>query len=317
MVVGMRGAGVSRIGGPVTVLDLPGPRRPGTGEVLLDVQASGAGNWDEFVRTGGWDTGIRPPMALGVEAAGRVAAVGDDVAGIAVGDAVTTHSLPLRGQGSWAQQHLAAAADVALIPPGVPWDAAAALPVPALTASQALAALDIQPGQAVLIHGAGGVTGQLLVRLAVRQGSRVIATAGPGGAARVRAQGASAVLDYHDPGWPGQVRALTGGGADAAVNAAPPGAPDAMRATRDGGRLATIAGDPPAPQRRIAVTPVVVAPDGARLRLLAGWLAEGTISISVGGRYPLEQAGEALARARRGLHGAAVVILPPARQSDD
>jgi hypothetical protein len=62
-------------------------------------------------------------MALGVEAAGRVAAVGDDVAGIAVGDAVTAHSLPLRGRGSWAQQHLAAAADVALIPPGVPWDA--------------------------------------------------------------------------------------------------------------------------------------------------------------------------------------------------
>ena len=73
-------------------LDLPGSRLRVTVEVLLDVQASGAGP-DEFVRTGGWDTGIRPPMALGVEAAGRVAAVGDDVAGIAVGDAVTTHSL--------------------------------------------------------------------------------------------------------------------------------------------------------------------------------------------------------------------------------
>ena len=65
------------------------------------------------------------------------------------------------------------------------------------------------------------------------------------------------------------------------------------------------------------MTPVVVAPDGARLRLLSGWLAEGTISISVGGRYPLGQAGEALPRARRGLHGAAVVIRPPARQSDE
>ena len=85
-----------------------------------------------------------------------------------------------------------------------------------------------------------------------------------------------------------------------------------MRATRDGGRLATIAGDPPAPRRGIAVTPVVVAPDGARLRLLAGWLAEGTISITVGGRYPLEQAGEALAQARRPArrgHG------PPARRT--
>ena len=44
--------------------------------------------------------------------------------------------------------------------------------------------------------------------------------------------------------------------------------------------------------------------------MLAGWLAGGTISMTVGGRYPLEQAGEALAMARRGMHGAAVVIRP-------
>src|ERR1700722_16462315 len=151
----MQAAGVTQLGGPVMLLELPGPGRPGPGGVLLDVRASGAGNWDEFVRTGGWDTGTRPPMALGVEAAGWVAAVGDGVDGIAPGDAVTTHSLPLRGQGSWAEQHLAAAEHVAPVPRGVSWDVAAALPVPALTA-----------GQAVLVNGAGGVTGGLLVQLA-------------------------------------------------------------------------------------------------------------------------------------------------------
>jgi NADPH:quinone reductase-like Zn-dependent oxidoreductase len=56
---------VSRLGGPVTVLELPSPGRPEPDEVLLDVCAAGVGNWDQFVRTGGWDTGIRPPMALG------------------------------------------------------------------------------------------------------------------------------------------------------------------------------------------------------------------------------------------------------------
>ena len=244
----MQAAGVTELGGPVGPLELPGPRRPGPGEVLLDVRASGAGNWDEFVRTGGWDTGTRPPMALGVAAAGRVAAVGDGVEGIAPGDAVTTHSLPLRGQGSWAEQHLAAAEHVAPVPPGVSWDAAAALPVPALTASQALAGLDIQPGQVVLVNGAGGVTGGLLVQLAAHVGGRVIATAGPGSASRVRAQGAATVLDYHDPDWPQQVRSLTcWGGADAAVNAAPSGVSAAMQAVRDSGRLALITGEPPRP----------------------------------------------------------------------
>ncbi len=45
-------------------------------EVLLEVRAAGVGNWDEFVRTGGWGVGVTPPMALGVEAAGTVMAAG-------------------------------------------------------------------------------------------------------------------------------------------------------------------------------------------------------------------------------------------------
>jgi NADPH:quinone reductase-like Zn-dependent oxidoreductase len=48
---------------------------------LIDVRACGVGNWDEFARTGDWDLGTRAAMALGVEAAGLVAAVGDQVAG--------------------------------------------------------------------------------------------------------------------------------------------------------------------------------------------------------------------------------------------
>jgi NADPH:quinone reductase-like Zn-dependent oxidoreductase len=311
----MQTAGVTELGGPITLVELPGPGRPGPGEVLLDVRAGGVGNWDEFVRTGGWDTGTRPPMALGVEAAGRVAAVGDGVEGIAPGDAVTTHSLPLRGQGSWAEQHLAAAEHVAPVPPGVSWDAAAALPVPVLTADQALAALDIQPGQTVLVHGAGGVTGGLLVQLAAHLGAQVIATAGPDSASRARAQGAATVLDYHDPDWPGQVRSLTGGGADAAANAARDGASAALRAVRDGGRLATITGDPPPAGRGVAVTSITVAPDGARLRVLTGLLGQGAISITVDGWYPLGQAAEALAQVQHGMHGAALVLRPAPQDS--
>src|ERR1700733_10134279 len=176
----MRAAGVTELGGPVRVLDLTGPRPLRADEVLLDVQACGVGNWDEFVRTGSWDIGARPPMALGVEAAGLVTAIGAGVTGVAVGDRVTTHSLPLRQHGAWAEQLIAAAADVAIMPPEVPWAAAAALPVPALTADQALAAAGVRAGagQTVLVAGAGGVTGGLLVQLAVHLGATVLATAG-------------------------------------------------------------------------------------------------------------------------------------------
>ena len=119
------------------------------------------GNWDEFVRTGDWDTGARPPMALGVEAAGVVAAVGAGVRELRPGDAVTTHSLPA---GGWAEKFIAAADHVAPVPSGMPMTVAAALPVPALTADQALDAVTVRPDQTVLVHGAGGVTGGVLVR---------------------------------------------------------------------------------------------------------------------------------------------------------
>jgi NADPH:quinone reductase-like Zn-dependent oxidoreductase len=124
-------AGVRLIGGAVEPLDLPPPRALRADEVLLDVPAAGAGNWDEFARTGGWDIGARPPMALGVEAAGLVTAVGDAVAGIRTGDRVAVHSAPLREQGCWAEMFIAAADDVAEGPVGLPMGTAAAPPVPA------------------------------------------------------------------------------------------------------------------------------------------------------------------------------------------
>jgi len=303
------GAGVRQFGGPVEVLELPGPRELRPDEVLIDVQAGGVGNWDEFTRTGEWDLGIRPPMALGVEAAGLVAVAGDRVTGIAPGNRVTVHSAPLRDQGAWAGRHIAAAGQVAVLPLGVPVDAAAALPVPALTAAQVIDdALQVGAGQTVLVHGAGGVTGGMLVQLAAHRGARVIATAGADSAGRVSAIGAGTVLDYHQRDWPEQVRALTGGGVDGAANAARGGSVEAVRAVRDGGRLATITADLPGAERDIALRAVQVVPDGARLAGLVQLLAQGVLTVAVAGSFPLERAAAALTQARHGARGSATVL---------
>jgi NADPH:quinone reductase-like Zn-dependent oxidoreductase len=307
----VRAAGIRDIGAAVERLELPAPRALRPDEVLIDVRAAGVGNWDEFARTGNWDLGTKPPMALGVEAAGIVAGVGDEVDSVRVGGQVTSHSLPLREQGAWAERYIAAAEHVAAVPPGVPFDAAAALPVPALTADQAIrAALGVRAGETVLVHGAGGVTGGMLVQLAVHRGATVFATAGPDSADRVAALGAATVLDYHRPDWPKQVRALTQGGVDAAANAVPAGAVEAMRAVRDRGRLATITSDPPAAERDITVRAVLVAPDGGRLSDLVQLLAEGALTVAVGEWFTLGQGAAALARARHGAHGTAIVLRP-------
>jgi NADPH:quinone reductase-like Zn-dependent oxidoreductase len=100
------------------------------------------------------------------------------VAGLAAGDRMITHSLPLRARGAWAEWFVAAAADVAAVPDAVPFEVAAAVPVPALTADQALRdALGAGPGVTLLVNGAGGVTGTLIVQLARHLGAEVIATA--------------------------------------------------------------------------------------------------------------------------------------------
>ena len=308
----MRVAGIRRVGAQVEMIEVGELRPLAVDEVLVEVRATGVANWDEFVRTGGWDVGARPPMALGVEAAGTVLAAGQAAGEWAPGDAVMTHPVPLRGQGTWAPRLIAPAGLLAGKPPAASWEAAAAFPVPALTAGQVLGeALNIQAGEQLLIHGASGVTGGLLVALAVLRGAQVIATASPASRQRVSALGARHVIDYHDQDWPGHVRALTGHhGVAAAANAVPGGAAVALQAVADGGRLATITSDPPSGQRGIRVASIYVRADGHQLRELAQQFGDGKLEVPVAARYRLADAAQALARATSG-HAAGAIVLTP------
>jgi NADPH:quinone reductase-like Zn-dependent oxidoreductase len=293
------------------MIEVGEPRRLADDEVLLEVRAAGVANWDEFVRVGGWDVGARPPMALGVEAAGTVLAAGQAVGDWAPGDAVMTHPVPLRDQGTWAPRLIAPGGLLARKPDRVSWEAAAAFPVPALTAEQVLRALNIQAGEQLLIHGTGGITGGLLVALAVLRGAEVIATAGPASQPRVAALGARQVIDYHDLDWPHQVCRITERhGVVAAANAVPGGAASAIQAVADGGRLATITSDPPGQQRGITVSSIYVRADGDQLGQIAKQLADRQPEIPVAASHRLADAAQALAQAAGGHAGGAIVVTP-------
>src|SRR6266540_3001845 len=292
----MRAAGITALGEPVEIFEVDELATPAAGEVLIEVAAAGIGNWDELVRIGSWQIGGPAPMALGTEAAGTVAAAGSGVAELREGDEVMTHPLPLRRHGTWAGRVLAPAATVAARPKAASWEAGGAFPIPALTAAQALdEALGIESGGWVVVNGAGGVMGGLLVQLAAARGARAIATASARKAERIRDYGASEVLDYHGD-WPALVREITGGGAPKAVNAAR-------------GRLATITGDPPREERGVAVSDVYVRPDGRQLSALAELLAHGTLSVPIASVRPLEQAAQALREVVAGSDGASVLSL--------
>jgi NADPH:quinone reductase-like Zn-dependent oxidoreductase len=304
-------AGIEAFGDDVALLELPEPPPLEAGQVLIEVKAAGVAIWDEFVRTGGWDVGGVPPLALGVEAAGEVVGVGSGVEWPAAGAAVMTHPLPLPYQGCWAERLVAPARLVAEKPDNASWAEAGAFPVPALTAEQVVSeALDVQPGETILVNGAGGVTGGMIVELAANSGATVIATASESSAARVTSLGADVVIDYHDPEWTSRATAAAGSsGIRAAANAAPGGERDALSTLVDGGRLATITGAPPPEERGISVADVYIRPDGDQLRHLATSLAEGKLHIDVRAAYPLTRAAEAFAQASKGSGGA--VVLEP------
>jgi len=293
----MRGAGIREFGGAVELLELPEPRSPGVDEVIVTIVAAGIGIWDDIVRTGGWQVGSTPPMALGVGAAGTIRAVGPGDTRFRVGDEVLTHPLPLRDQGTWAERLLVSVDVIAAKPTGLPWALAGSFPVPALTAEQVLTeALDLHEGDTLLVHGAGGLTGGLLVELATLRGMEVLATAGPSSIDRLLRLGATQVFDRHDLSWPQRVRQATGGrGVTAAANAAPGGEGTALGAVADGGQLATITTAPPEEERGISVSNVYVRPDAGQLASLAVLLDKGLLSPWPVTTYAIEEAGVALA----------------------
>jgi NADPH:quinone reductase-like Zn-dependent oxidoreductase len=120
----MRAAGIEVFSAEVQMMDLGDPAAPEADELLVDVRAAGVGNWDNFARVGDWDLGRHPPLALGVEAAGRVSGTGRDVGRFTLGDRVLVHSAPLRYHGAWAQRFVVPASATALLPSAVSFETA-------------------------------------------------------------------------------------------------------------------------------------------------------------------------------------------------
>jgi NADPH:quinone reductase-like Zn-dependent oxidoreductase len=307
---GMRAAGIRTFGGPIEQLDLPEPPRPGTDGVLVEIRGAGIGNWDDLVRTGAWDIGIRPPMALGVEAAGIVGAVGSGVSRFAVGDEVLVHSTPLRYQGAWAERFLAPEAHVAAKPPTLSWSEAALLPVPLLTAARVVSQIVAPTAADVLVHGAGGVTGGLVVVLAAQAGHRVIATCSSASVDRVRRYGAAETVDYESGSWMANLRGSFPRGFAAVIVAVRGTSASLLPLVADGGQLITITGDPPPSERGIAIRNEYVAPDGPSLGSAANVVARLGVTIPLAETVGLAEVGGALQRVSSAEGGGGRVVDP-------
>lgn len=306
----MRTIEVTRFGGP-EVLELRERPDPvaGPGQAVVDVAAIPLLWLDTALRSGrGQDWfPVAPPYVPGSGVAGTVSATGSDVDGDWIGRNVVTDT---RETGSYAERVVVPADGLVAIPDGLTPLTAAALLTDGRTALGILDGVCVEAGTAVLVTGAAGGMGLLLVQLAKGRGARVVGVArGEPKLTAVRAQGADAAIDYSEAGWIDRVLAALGGeqprvvldGVGGEIGRA------AFAITAAGGEFSAhgaASGDftpvetDAARERDIAIrgiADVQFSPEEAnrRLRDVLAQAAAGRVTPVIGRTYPLENAAEA------------------------
>lgn len=324
----MHAVEVAETGGPEVLqfVEKPVPT-PGTGEVLIKADAIGVNYIDTYFRSGQYAREL--PFLVGTEVCGTVAAAGDDVAAISVGDRVVTAN----AVGAYAEYCCAPADFVAYVPESVPSDAIASALLKGMTAHYLIKSVyAVQPGDWLLVHAGAGGVGLILTQWATSIGARVITTAStPEKAELSRRAGAVEVLDY--PEDPAQFAALVrdlsdGHGAAAVYDGVGKSTFDASLASLAvRGTLALFGASsgpvPPVdPQRLNAAGSVYLTrPNLAhfirstdefawRAGELIDAIADGSITITVGGHYPLAEAQRAHEDLQARKTTGSIVLVP-------
>jgi NADPH:quinone reductase-like Zn-dependent oxidoreductase len=298
----MRAVGFSEFGGPevLGLVSLPVPE-PGPGEVRVRVAAAAVNPTDLAFRSGGHRSmpdGMSPPYVPGMDLAGVVDAVGADAAAQwAPGDRVMAAVSPWAAGGGAQAEFVVVAADaLARVPGPISLEAAATLPMNALTVRAALDELALRPGQALGVTGAAGAVGGYAIQLARAEGLRVIADASPADEDLVAGLGADVVVP-RGPGVAARMRRVLPDGVDALLDAAVMGSA-VLPAVRDGGRVIAVrpyAGSGSG-ERGITVSLVLVfrhLHEGGTLARLAGLADKGVLSLRVADVLPAARADEA------------------------
>lgn len=286
---------------------------PGPGEVLVQVAATSFNPVDDHIRLGVLAEAIPTelPITPGLDLAGTVAEIGAGVTGLQIGDPVVA-MFPLDAHGGAAEYAVVAAHLVAAAPRSVSLTDAAALPLTGLAARQAAVELGgITAGQSVLVNGAGGAVGSLVVQLAVDAGATVTAVDQPQHADRLRGYGAQDVFDPLDlEAGPEAV----GGPFDVVVNHVRLAPEDLAKLTAyvaDGGIAVSSAGPVPSDENRsVRTAGVWVVPDGSHLADLVSRVDDGRLKIHVVDRRPLRDLPAVhLDASNGGLSGKTVILL--------
>lgn len=304
----MRAAGFDRHGPPEVLRLFAAPTpEPAPDQIRVRVVAAGVQPFDTLIRAGVPGMSVELPARIGNEFAGVVDSVGDTVTHLRSGDEVI----------GWA--HMAAHAEyvvtgtdaVVAKPSGVSWAEAGAIGASGQTALSALRELEIAPGQTLLVTGAAGGAGTMLVQLARLHGARVIGTASPRRHGHLASLGAIPIA-YGD-GWASRALAVAPDGVDAALDAV--GGPTLQTLTElvaDRSRIGTLVDHRQAAE--LDVRGIRAQRSAQQLQLLADLTGQRRLRVTVRALYPLEQITEAHRDVESGRgHGKVVLDIgaPP------
>ncbi|MEV7417800.1 NADP-dependent oxidoreductase [Streptomyces sp. NPDC089919] len=305
----MRAVVVSEWGGPEVLTETEVERpEPGLGEVLVRVHAAGVNPVDWKTRASGGLIAWGELPQVGWDLSGTVEAAGPGVTAFRPGDEVFGMPLFPRQASAYAEYAVVPARQLAAKPAGLSHVEAAALPLAALTAWQALVdTAAVRPGERVLVHAAAGGVGHFAVQIAKALGAYVIGTASAGKHELVRSLGADEVVDYREVRFEDVLSdvdvVLDGMGGETAERS--------LKVLRAGGRLVTLPGPddvPAAVPAGLRAEWMLVEPDQAGLREIAALVERGALKPVVETVLPLAEAARAHEIGERGRTAGKIVL---------
>lgn len=310
----MRAVVLTAFGGPdvLRLTEVPDPE-PGLGQVRIAVHFAGVNPVDAGNRADGSWAGLQVPCILGYDVAGVVDTVGPDVDHIAVGDRVMAMTHFPDGAAGYAELTVVDAAQVAKISDSTSDAGAAATPLAGGTAEEVLARLRLSAGSRLLVLGGSGGVGLFLLQLAARQGIEAIGVGRRAMHDQMRQLGASSCIDYSTDDIAASATELAHGPVDAIADlVGGTTLAGALTAVRAGGQIAAIA----VPEidlglvldANVTFHGVLIQDDGNRTRGLAALLAEGTVRPVISAVLPLREAARAH-RIVEGGHSAGKIVL--------
>ncbi|MCY1159301.1 MAG: NADPH:quinone reductase [Citricoccus sp.] len=277
--------------------------QPAPGQIVIQVKAAGVNPADAKMRQGLFGRKRTLPSPMGLEASGVVIAVGEGVEDFAVGDEVLGQ--PARGEGTFAEHAVLNAARTVAKPPEISFTEAATIPVAGTVAYDITHQVELEPGQSLLILGAGGGVGLMAAQIGAVHRFRVIGVASASKRELVESTGATFVES--GDGVADRVRQIAPEGVDLVVDLV------GGQALRD---IAPVAKDPG--HVLTTVDPELaeeLGGSGVRrtqeaLEKITGVFQHGLVDPNVGRRFSLAEAQDAMA-AVEGGHAAGKVVIEP------